>query len=240
MRTITITTPDNIEIEYRLAGAGSRLAAVMVDFIVVFIMLIILVLFLGAPTGGWLGGGLLIAYFVVIFGYFIIAEQITKGQSVGKKLFGLRVIRENGLAVGLTQSVVRNLFRYFVDILGIGVICVFFSKKNKRIGDMVASTIVVLENPNALSYEDLAGPALVNTDNFYWPALLTKEEYALLKDYCHRRHQFEEFDYILRAGWVEYLNKKEAFLHEPLDEESFEIYLTGCYPEEENYESSSD
>lgn len=225
MQNITITTPDNIEIEYRLAGTGSRLAAVMVDFIVIFFILLMLTLLLGSSAGGWLGGTMLIGYFIVIFGYFIIAELVTKGQSVGKRLFGLRVIRENGLAIGLTQTVVRNLFRYFVDILGIGLVSVFFSTKCKRIGDMAASTIVVLENTSVL--EDLVQPVPTAEQNFYWHTLLTKEEYALLKDYLHRRDQFKQGADILRTQWVDYLNKKEAFADEPLDEESFEEYFAG-------------
>ena len=156
VKTHTVLTPSNIEIEYRLAGAGSRLAAFIIDFIIqITIGLIITVIilfgvydynlsFLYHIEGAALGV-LIISWFLVYFCYFIICEMVSNGRSPGKKMFGLRVISENGQPVGLSQSLIRNLFRAVLDIMYIGLFFILFSPKHKRIGDIVANTVVVAE-----------------------------------------------------------------------------------------------
>ena len=156
MRYITIITPANIEVVYRLAGAGSRLAAFVIDFTIQTVAcaaLAALVLFgfagLRLDTLGEVSGALLafllIAAFAIYFGYFIFCELLMNGQSIGKKIFGLRAIRDNGQPVGLAQSLVRNLFRVAIDMLYVGLFVILFSPQHKRLGDMAAGTVVVSE-----------------------------------------------------------------------------------------------
>jgi uncharacterized RDD family membrane protein YckC len=127
LKTLIVVTPDNTEIEYRLAGAGSRLAAFTVDFalqIAVCLALAAAVLF-GVydyrfrtlhMVEGYALGFLIIACFTVYFLYFIVCEMAMNGQSVGKRIFKLRVIRDNGLPIAFGHSLVRGLFRAGFDI----------------------------------------------------------------------------------------------------------------------------
>ena len=161
MKIHTVITPANIEIDYRLAGAGSRLAAFVIDFTIQIIvcLLIAFVILFGiydyrfanwAEIESLAIAFLIISWFVVYFCYFIAFEMWLNGQSIGKKIFGLRVIRDNGLPVGLIQSVIRNLFKAVLDVLYIGLFFILFSKQHKRIGDMVAGTVVVCEHYDSI------------------------------------------------------------------------------------------
>jgi uncharacterized RDD family membrane protein YckC len=157
MKFITIVTPANIEVEYRLANAGSRLAAFLIDFA---LQLTLIFLMASAVLFGFAGlrfstlheasgatlGFVLVAAFAIHFGYFIFCELTMNGQSPGKRIFGLRVICDNGRPVGFTQSLVRNLMRPAVDMLYVGLFVIIFSDKHKRLGDFAAGTLVVSEH----------------------------------------------------------------------------------------------
>ena len=149
MQTITIITPSNTEVEYRLAGVGSRIAAFLFDFtlqIIAIVAIAMAVLIPGEnyPSGTEIGF-VMVSAFAIQVGYFVVWELAMDGQSVGKRLFGLRVLRDNGQPIMLWQAVVRGLLRSSVDMLYVGLFVIFFSKKHKRLGDMAAGTIVISE-----------------------------------------------------------------------------------------------
>jgi uncharacterized RDD family membrane protein YckC len=156
MKKITIITPDNIELEYRLAGAGSRLAAFIIDFILQMLMIILAGCIILLVFDRWLFGNdvpngtalaaSLVAFFIVHFGYFVLFEWVMNGQSPGKKILALRAIRENGQPLSIACIIVRSLFRSSVDMLYAGLFVIMFSKRHKRLGDMAAGTIVVSEH----------------------------------------------------------------------------------------------
>jgi uncharacterized RDD family membrane protein YckC len=156
MKKITIITPANIEVEYRLAGVGSRLAAFLIDFFVQILTILLTgaIILLGfdryifgnpEPSGIALGA-ILITSFVIHFGYFIFFELYMNGQTWGKKIFGLRALRENGQPLSLSNVAIRALFRSSVDLMYIGLFVIMFSKQHKRLGDMAAGTVVVDEH----------------------------------------------------------------------------------------------
>jgi hypothetical protein len=89
---------------------------------------------------------IMLAVFIVIWGYYIICEMVTGGASPGKRALGLRVIRDNGLPINFTNSLLRNLVR-IVDFLpwcyGVGLVTMFVSGRSQRLGDLAAGTLVV-------------------------------------------------------------------------------------------------
>ena len=221
MKTYTIITPANIEIEYRLAGAGSRLAAFIIDFVIQIIAcLLIGILILYGLYGyrftnlnnieGYAFGFLIISWFLIYFCYFIVSEMGMNGQSIGKKIFGLRVICDNGQPVGFQQSVIRNLFKAVIDIVYIGLFFILFSPAHKRLGDIVAGTIViaehydsVLQNTEILRkptvHEDLKHLILNDTENNLLRSYITRRMY--LPDHAKQR---------LTYCWSIYLSEKWA------------------------------
>jgi uncharacterized RDD family membrane protein YckC len=155
MKKINIITPENIEVEYKLADLTSRTGAAAIDMLIQGLLLVILgigvfLIVYFSPEFwenyyGWIIGIALIIFAIISYGYFIAMELTMNGQTLGKKILKLRTIRKNGEPITLKHSAIRNLFRVFIDVFGLGVVFIFFSKEHKRLGDYAASTIVVLE-----------------------------------------------------------------------------------------------
>jgi len=121
-----VLTPESVEFTYELAGLGSRMAAVVVDHLLILGLLLgiwgavfVIGLFGCIFTGGLLlllaGGPMLAAAllgsFAVYFGYFVYWDRRNNGQTPGKRLFDLRVIDDRGMNMDLFQSIIRNLLR---------------------------------------------------------------------------------------------------------------------------------
>ena len=220
MNYITITTPENIEIEYRLAGLGSRLASAFVDILIqsAAIIIVFAIILFGVmrldfndyskfDVNGIGPALLIISVFVIYLGYYTAFEFSMNGQTPGKKLFKLRVIRNNGQPITLAHSITRNILRYFIDITGAGVICILLNKQHKRVGDMAASTIVIAENP------DIDIIYLNRTFEYAgrYPNLrLNDEEYNLLVEFLERRYRFPDNGYYLRQRLARFLANKFA------------------------------
>jgi len=154
---LVVETPENLELRLPLAGFGPRLVAQLVDNVILFVVefLVILVLVLAAGVLASAGGGTLILVFgfialvvFAIFGYWALFEGLWNGQTPGKRVAGIRVIRRGGLPLTAREVVLRNLFRIF-DMLPsygfVGVVSFFATKHQQRLGDLVADTVVVRE-----------------------------------------------------------------------------------------------
>jgi uncharacterized RDD family membrane protein YckC len=213
MKKIKITTPENIEVEYTLADIGSRTAAVIIDSLVQGLFLLVLgiaivLIIVYSPDFweshyGWIVGVSLLIYAIITYGYFIAMELSMNGQTLGKKFMSLRAIRTNGQPITLKHSAIRNLFRVFLDMLGIGAVFIFFNKQHKRLGDMAASTIVIAEESKGrpVTLEDLYG----SSDNLSY--YLSKEEKDLLRDYFERKNSLGNYSE-LKEQIINYFNKR--------------------------------
>jgi hypothetical protein len=91
--------------------------------------------------------------FFIFWGYYLFFEMAWNGQSPGKRRLGLRVIRTDGSPITFTESLIRNLIRLF-DFLpayyGVGVVAMFINSQTRRLGDLVAGTLVVHDRPVTL------------------------------------------------------------------------------------------
>ena len=139
-----------------IAGIGSRFIAILVDYLILiiggFVLSLILIFILAAVhafahwSENWIVGFILILIFLAVWGYFAIFEAFWNGKTPGKHVAKIRVIHRSGRAIGFLESLARNLVRY-ADFLpafyAVGVVAIFFSKQNQRLGDMVAGTLVV-------------------------------------------------------------------------------------------------
>ncbi|MBV7506487.1 RDD family protein [Bacillus sp. sid0103] len=157
---LDIKTPEFVSIQFQIAGLGSRSAAFIIDQLLLMAFNILTVIILFFVLDGMskmefimIGNSLpiaitIIGLFVVNGGYFFVLEFFSGGRTLGKKLMGIRVIQENGHSITLLSSLIRNLMR-IIDSLPtayfLGIIMIFFHSKHKRLGDLVAGTIVVHE-----------------------------------------------------------------------------------------------
>ncbi|MCL2189259.1 MAG: RDD family protein [Defluviitaleaceae bacterium] len=223
MKTIVILTPANIELEYRLAGVGSRLAAFIIDFTLQLLAIALAagIILLGfdrrilgntTPSGAALGA-VLITYFVIHFGYFSLCEMAWNGQSVGKRIFGLRAIRENGQPLTLANVLVRALFRASIDMMYIGVFTIMFSKLHKRLGDMAAGTVVVSEQP--ATAPSLTPPSYGTPDFLANYALaLTPQERLIIEMWQRRKNELPDNGANIQARLAEYFAQKNTPIEE--------------------------
>ena len=205
MKKIKIITPENIEVEYLLADVASRTAASLIDFLIqgiVTLILFIAILLISRYSNelwedyyGWVIGIALLINTITTYSYFIVMELSMNGVTFGKKIMKLRTIRNNGQPLTLKHSAIRNLFRLFIDLFGVGVVLIFFTKERKRIGDFVASTIVIIE-------EDKTPPILLDgllTKNQGISSYLSPEEQDLLRIYISRRDSIEDSNQLREA-----------------------------------------
>jgi len=152
--TVEIETPEHVRFRYHVAGPAKRAAAYLVDLavrgvIVVFVGLLAMIGFAvdSALSHASMGLMLLVA-FVVEWIYYVLLETLWSGRTVGKRVFALRVVTEGGHPLRFTDSLLRNLLRA-ADFLpfgyAIGVVVMGRDPRFRRLGDLVAGTIVIAE-----------------------------------------------------------------------------------------------
>jgi len=156
---VIIETPEHVQFSYELAGLGSRFLALVLDTLIQGAGLLVVLGVLLFLNWTWpdLGevAGLPITMVIIVFSmtllvlaYFIVFELLWNGQTPGKRIGGMRVIRAGGGAIGFAASAIRNILR-LIDSLPIfylfGGLFAFFTRASQRIGDLAAGTIVVKE-----------------------------------------------------------------------------------------------
>lgn len=146
--TLTVTTPEGLELELALAGVGSRFASALIDFLLelaAFAAVALLLLRFASEAVAVAIGSL--ALFAVVFGYHVLFETLASGRSPGKRALGLRVVSLGGAPVRFKDSAIRNIVR-LIDLLppvtyGLGAAVILLTRRNQRLGDLAAGTIVV-------------------------------------------------------------------------------------------------
>lgn len=127
------------------AGVVVRGFAWLVDFLLrFFLCLLLLFVFSFFKEVGY--GLSMLAYFFVVWLYPVLFEVLWGGQTIGKRIFKIRVCMDNGMPIGWQASMVRNLL-LAADFLPFGffagIVSMLFSGNAKRLGDHVAGTMVV-------------------------------------------------------------------------------------------------
>jgi uncharacterized RDD family membrane protein YckC len=147
MTELTITTPEHVPIRLEPAGAGSRFLAILIDAMIIVgiatAINTILVTFL--PTGVAVAIFITINFFLT-WAWHLWFETRKQGRTPGKRALKIRVIDARGLPVSLHQSLVRNITRVldFVPLFyGVGAIAIMASPSRRRLGDILADTLVV-------------------------------------------------------------------------------------------------
>lgn len=161
---LEVETSDHVVLRYDLAGGGNRGFAAIVDFVIATLVLVGALwgfTSLAAATRGAIGpffGVLVLVAFAIAWSYFVLLEWLWQGQTVGKRMYGLRVIRDDGGPAGFIAVLIRNLLR-IVDFLpafyGLGLLMVIVTPRSQRLGDMAAGTYVVRAPRPQLDYFSL-------------------------------------------------------------------------------------
>lgn len=155
---LVIETPERVELHYVLASVGNRFLAAAIDHLIQITAIVMIIVAAGALSdwgvfgsmGVWSAALTVLGVFATYWGYFVFFETLWSGQTPGKRMMRLRVVREDGRPVRFFEVFVRNLLRVAIDIqplpsYAIGVVSIIFSPRSKRVGDYVAGTVVVKE-----------------------------------------------------------------------------------------------
>ena len=168
--TLIIETPERVPLAFALASIGNRFLAVAIDHFIQFLSIFLIAWFFLSISGSsvadagssadslfkempkWTIAIMILILFVIFAAYFIFFEWLWDGQTPGKRLLKLRVIREDGRPITLWEAIARNLLRVFdavpgfvVPIYSVGLIVIFLSNRDQRVGDIFAGTVVIRE-----------------------------------------------------------------------------------------------
>lgn len=224
--SLVIETPERVQLEFALASIGNRFIAVAIDHFIQYFSLILIawltLSFVGIGTSDlenpdqvftempkWTIAILIIVVFLVFAGYFIVFEWLWNGQTPGKRLMKLRVIRDDGRPLTLWEAIARNLLRicdavpgFVLPVYSIGLIVIFASSRDQRVGDIFAGTVVIREqSEQAPTYADtfatrvtdaafvrVQKPATLKLD----VAGLTEAEVEVVESFLRRRWDLGE------------------------------------------------
>lgn len=203
-------TPESVELEFTLAGIGSRAYALAIDYLLIWVaiaaVILVATLFsvqlisLIETLGGladvelWLFALAVLAIFVIYVGYFALLEANGQGQTPGKRIAKIRVIRDDGRPVSIFQTTLRSLLRPIDYFLFLGFLfIVFFNPQEKRIGDLVAGTLVIQAeqavDPGQLRISEAGQQAAKTLLNGVDLSPLSPDDFATIRQYLERRSQ---------------------------------------------------
>src|SRR6266571_6483654 len=217
--TLIIETPERVPLHFALASIGNRFIACAIDHTIQILTLIALIILFSLVTDAsdlgnrlsnapkWVVALLVILVFLLMSGYFAFFEWIWNGQTPGKRWLKLRVIREDGRPISFFEAMVRNLLREF-DIMpfpfySVGLISVFATAKDQRVGDLVAGTVVVREREAeapafaevfASPVSDLALRRSFKPVDFTADVnMLTEQEISVVESFLRRRWDLKDY-----------------------------------------------
>jgi len=185
---LEVETPEHVVLDYELAGIGSRTLAALADWLILGLGVSALSLASGVwrNAAPWLVALLGLVLYAIIWGYFTCFEGLRRGQTPGKRWLGVRVIRDTGHAAAFSDAATRNLLLPVDLFCLIGVFFIAIHPRAKRIGDLVAGTVVVRDQPAEVRRP--ATPAAGTAPGLETPGspLLPDEEFRLLREFSHR------------------------------------------------------
>jgi uncharacterized RDD family membrane protein YckC len=201
----SVETPEQIDLRYDLAGIGSRFLAALIDHTLIAIILSLACVgatLLADQLSLGLDSFIILSIFAVgvylfLCAYYIFFETTWNGQTPGKRLIGIRMVRTGGRPIGFLGSAIRNFIRLadFLPILyGIGVVVMFIDGRSRRLGDLAAGALAVKEGKQVtLAMLDTSvavdTPAVPAASEVSIPNLdsITPEDVRLVDTFLRRR-----------------------------------------------------
>ncbi|MEY2449166.1 MAG: hypothetical protein QOH79_2642 [Acidimicrobiaceae bacterium] len=192
-----VVTPDAVVLEFEIASVASRSLAQIVD-LATRIGLLWALSFLAVMVGTVAGSTsvivvVIVGIFLIVFGYPAILEARWNGQTVGKRVFGLRVVTVEGAPVRLRHATIRSLLQivdFFLPPVGVSATCVaLLNRRSQRLGDVFAGTIVLRERTGAAFPVPVSFPPVYGYE-VYARSLdvggITPEQYAVIRSFLLR------------------------------------------------------
>src|SRR5215210_4252331 len=182
MNIISITTSQNIELEYELGSVGDRMLGSIIDGIIkTAYAIFVMATFVFGNSRAF--SGLYIVFLVLLalpfVFYNLASELLLNGQSVGKKIMGIKVISLSGEPPSFSQYLNRWVFRLVDFTLSgnmIGIIMIAATEKKQRLGDLVAGTVLVKTTPRTQINNILFQPTDAATYSITYPEVINLKD----------------------------------------------------------------
>ena len=196
---LDVQTPEQISLEFSLAGIGSRALALIYDTLIQVIVAVALALVIAyygrslrlqwLKASNWMIAAFIFFLFCLYWGYFAIFEILWSGQTPGKRHAQIRVISITGRPITPFESVARNFLRAVDSQLfyGVAVVTALLSRQNRRLGDMVAGTVVVHEPEGSSDVLWYANSSRTPAAHANVAASVTATEFQLIETFLARR-----------------------------------------------------
>ncbi|MEH2153013.1 RDD family protein [Nostoc sp.] len=203
---VKFNTPESVELEFTLAGIGNRAWALLIDYHIlvgIWAGFIIgwsiisdqlgdfLVDIFGTAITLWLMAIAFLVSFIIYIGYFVFFETLWFGQTPGKRVAKIRVVRDDGRLIGLQQATLRALLRPFDETLFIGAFLIMLGRHEKRLGDLAAGTIVIqAQTTTASATLTISEQANILHEQLVQIADLSPlmpDDFAVIREYLQRR-----------------------------------------------------
>ncbi|HMO13608.1 MAG TPA: RDD family protein [Pirellulaceae bacterium] len=206
-----VATPENIAFRYDVAGPFTRFLAWMIDMLLMGLVILlasILLIMVSSTIGAFVGDlgmvavGLFLAFLFFFWWFYgTVLETWWNGRTLGKWILGLRVLTVDGRPINVVQAATRNLLRladlfpYFLTIvptMAVGLVVMSSNRRFRRLGDMVAGTMVIIERRKYhRSIEQFQDPRVAQLAEYLPPSFIVSNELVgALSMYVQRREDF--------------------------------------------------
>lgn len=233
--SVNIETPEQVTLEFALAGVGSRFLALALDTLLQAVVYTVLGLAITFAMPGvsaassrpssshisqnWAVAIVILIMFCIYWGYFALFEIFWHGQTPGKRVVGIRVVKESGRPITVIEGIGRNLLRAIDGLLlyGVGLIVMLVSPQNRRLGDYVAGTLVVYDKKSAEVRPDWSTrPAAASSRAAGQLNQLSEDDLVIIETYLHRRDDLDPMVRINTAIRIsERIHQKSGLSREP-------------------------
>lgn len=185
---LELDTPEHVVLDYELAGIGSRTLAVVVDMVLLGVLsaVVTLSMVFWGNFSSWVTALQVLLLYSMVWLYFALFEGLRRGQTPGKHMVGIRTIRESGHGITFADAATRHLLTP-VDLFGmIGLILIAVHPRAKRLGDLVAGTVVVRDLPVEVALPAAPEAEAEGDDADQGSPELPDEEFALIREFIGR------------------------------------------------------
>lgn len=148
MTNLAINTSQNVNIDFATASVGERILAFIIDFAILFAYYIVMAMFVSMIDFAdyWSQAGFIGTLMLPMMFYTLILENFLGGQTLGKKVVKIKVVKIDGFEAGFQDYFVRWVLR-LIDIFAstgaVAIVSTVMSSKTQRLGDMAAGTAVI-------------------------------------------------------------------------------------------------
>lgn len=210
MSELSINTTQNVTINFTAASIGHRILAFGVDLLIIIAYLTTIYLLLEytgfskmlSGLDGWSQMAVQSLIFLPVTFYSLIFETFFEGQSLGKKLIRIKVVKIEGYQASFGDYLIRWLFRMIDIVISSGVIgfvSIIMNKKAQRLGDMAAGTSVITLRNNV----NISSTILEEINEDYKPTYplvikLSDNDVRIIKENFIRAKAGRDFDLMLK------------------------------------------